>query len=362
MRLSKTLPEDIEEIIASGDLGAVARAVEGCQIGAYLRRSAYEPRLMHFPASQEITAFLLERGEDINSRDRYEQTPVHWRVMNRRVDQIPYLVSRGADINARDRDDRTPLFDAVRILEASDVERMISWGANARVVAKSRFHGKVTLTEHALGEEVFLDAPRALGVIRVLLAHRARTGKRERESLRSMDSLRCAFITHGHSGVPDSRFDEAVAALAQLCALFGVEQREAVPAPVLGERLVFDESASVGRQFDDLWDRLVPVSGQSASLQGEVIRIAGKVGYEVYDNGCVNWGSSFDMLLDQFLSIVTSRTGLSPDDVERARAAVDSLKAESMETQACDDLIRLAVRWARLNPVLIATDVPDVGR
>ena len=141
MRLSKTLPEDIEEIIASGDLGAVARAVEGCQIGAYLRRSAYEPRLMHFPASQEITAFLLERGEDINSRDRYEQTPVHWRVMNRRVDQIPYLVSRGADINARDRDDRTPLFDAVRILEASDVERMISWGANARVVAKSRFHG-----------------------------------------------------------------------------------------------------------------------------------------------------------------------------------------------------------------------------
>ena len=310
----------------------------------------------------ELAAALRERGEDIDSRDGYGHTPVHWRVMNRRIDQIPYLVSRGADINARDRDDRTPLFDAVRILEASDVERMISWGADARVVAKTRFHGKVRLTEHALGEEVFLDAPRALGVIRVLLAHGARTGKRERELLRSMDGLRCAFITHGHSGVPDSRFDEAVAALAQLCALFRVEQREAVPAPVLGERLVFDESATVGRQFDDLWDRLVPVSGQSASLQGEAIRIAGKVGYEVYDNGCVNWESSFDMLLDQFLSIVTSRTGLPPDGVERARAAVDSLKAQSMETQACDDLIRLAVRWARLNPVLIATDVPDVGR
>ena len=180
---------------------------------------------MHFPASQEITAFLLERGEDIDSRDGYGHTPVHSRVMSRRVDQIPYLVSRGADINARDREGLTPLFDAVEILEASDVERMISWGANARVVAKSRFHGKVTLTEHALGEEVLFDAPRALGVIRVLLAHRARTGRRERESLRSIDSLRCAFITHGHSGVPDSRFDEAVAALAQLCALFGVEQR-----------------------------------------------------------------------------------------------------------------------------------------
>ena len=113
MRLSKTLPEDIEGIIASGDLGAVARAVEGCEVGAYLPGRAYEPRLMHFPASQEITAFLLERGEDIDSRDGYGHTPVHSRVMSRRVDQIPYLVSRGADINARDRDDRTPLFDAV---------------------------------------------------------------------------------------------------------------------------------------------------------------------------------------------------------------------------------------------------------
>lgn len=362
MRLRKTLPEDIEEIIASGDLGAVARAVEGCEVGASLPGRAYEPRLMHFPASQEITAFLLERGEDINSRDGYGHTPVHSRVMSRRVDQIPYLVSRGADINARDREDCTPLFNAVRMLGADDVERMISWGADARAVAKSRFRGKTTLTEHTLGEEVLFDAPRALEVIRVLLAHGAPTGKRERESLRSMDSLRCAFISHGHSDIPDSRFDEAVAALAQLCALFGVEQRQAVPAPVLGERLEIDESAPVGRQYDDLWDRLVPVSGQSASLQGEVIRIAGKVAYEVYDNGCVNWGSSFNMLLDQFLSIVTSRTGLPPDDVERARAAVDSLKAESMETQACDDLIRLAVRWVRLNPVLIATDVPDVGR
>ena len=65
MPLSKTLPADIEQIIATGDIEAVARAVERCEVGPYLRGSAYESRLMHFPASEEITDLLLARGEDI---------------------------------------------------------------------------------------------------------------------------------------------------------------------------------------------------------------------------------------------------------------------------------------------------------
>ncbi|MBF0967024.1 MAG: ankyrin repeat domain-containing protein, partial [Actinomyces bouchesdurhonensis] len=113
MRLRKTLPADIEQIIASGDVEAVARAVARCEIGAYLRGSAYEPRLMHFPASEEITDFLLARGEDINSRDRYQRTPIHARVRSRCLDQIPLLIARGGDINARDTSDQTALFGVV---------------------------------------------------------------------------------------------------------------------------------------------------------------------------------------------------------------------------------------------------------
>lgn len=51
VRLRKTLPADIEQIIASGHVEAVALAVERCEVGAYLRGDAYESRLMHFPAS-----------------------------------------------------------------------------------------------------------------------------------------------------------------------------------------------------------------------------------------------------------------------------------------------------------------------
>lgn len=363
MSLRKTLPADIEQIIASGDVEAVARAVERCEIGAYMRGSAYEPRLMHFPASEEITDFLLARGEDINSRDRYQRTPIHARVRSRCLDHIPLLVARGGDINARDTSDQTALFGVVERFPVADVSRMIAWGADPLVVADSRVYGKATLMEYALRQESLFDAPRALPVMRLLLSLGAPVGERVPTALRAMDRMRCTFITHG---LPDhlsqSRVDEASAALSELCALFGVEQWEAQRAPGVGERLELDPSVPALRQHGELWDLLVPDSGQCQTLQGEVIRIAGRVGYEVYDNGGINWDRSFGKLLDQYLSVVRSGLPMPPDSVARAEAAVASLKGRSMSHQAVDDITELAVVWVRLNPVLVETDLPDVGR
>ena len=363
MRLRKTLPADIEQVIASGDVEAVARAVARCEIGAYLRGSAYEPRLMHFPASEEITDFLLARGEDINSRDRYQRTPIHARVRSRCLDQIPLLIARGGDINARDTSDQTALFGVVERFPVADVSQMISWGADPLVVADSRVYGKATLVENVVSWHNFLDAPRALAVIRLLLSVGAPVGERVPIALRAMDRMRCTFITHG---LPDhlsqSRVDEASAALSELCALFGVEQREVQRAPVVGERLELDPSVPALRQYGELWDLLVPDSGQCRTLQGEVIRIAGRVGHEVYDNGGINWDRSFGKLLDQYLSVVRSGLPMPPASVARAEAAVASLKACSMNTSDVDEITKLAVEWVRLNPVLVELNLPDVGR
>ena len=363
MRLRRTLPADIEQIITSGDVEAVAHAVERCEVGAYLRGSAYEPRLMHFPASEEITDFLLARGEDINSRDRYARTPIHARVRSRCLDQIPMLIARGGDINARDTSDQTALFGVVERFSVADVSRMITWGADPLVVADSRVYGKATLVESVVAWHNFLDTPRALAVIRLLLSIGAPVGERVPTALRSMDRMRCTFITHGLTDhLSQSRIDEASAALSELCALFGVEQREAQRAPVVGERLELDPSVPALRQYGELWDLLVPDSGQCRTLQGEVIRIAGRVGHEVYDNGGINWDRSFGKLLDQYLRVVSSGVSLSPDSITRAEAAVASLKARSMNTGDVDEITTLAVEWVRLNPVLVELDLPDVGR
>lgn len=362
MRLRKTLPADIKQIIASGDVEAVARAVERCEVGAYLRGSYGEPRLMHFPASEEITDFLLARGEDVNSRDRYGHTPIHARVSSRCLEQIPLLIARGGDINARDTSDKTALYGVVERFSVSDVEQMIVWGADPLVTADSRVYGKATPTEYALHRS-FLEAPRALAMIRLLLSYGAPAGEHVVACLREMDQLRCKFVANGlPERISQEEFDEASAALSELCALFGVEQREAKPAPKVGERLVFDAGATPMRVFSRLWDQLVPDSGQCQTLQGEVIRIAGRVGYEVYNNGGINWDRSFGALLDQYLSVVRSGLPMPPSSLARAEAAVASLKSRSMSHQAVDDITELAVVWVRLNPVLVETDLPDVGR
>ena len=137
-------------------------------------------------------------------------------------------------------------------------------------------------------------------MIRLLLSVGASVSERVPIALRSMDRTRCTFITHGlPETVSQTAFDEASAALSELCALFGVEQREAKPAPAVGERLAFNAGATPKQVFSRLWDQLVPDSGQCQTLQGEVIRIAGRVGYEVYDSGGINWDRSFGALLDQ---------------------------------------------------------------
>ena len=128
------------------------------------------------------------------------------------------------------------------------------------------------------------------------------------------------------------------------------------------ERLELDPSVPALRQYRQLRDLLVPDSGQCQTLQGEVIRNAGRVGYEVYDNGGINWDRSFGALLDQYLSVVSSGVSLPPDSLSRAEAAVVFLKARSMNTGDVDEITKLAVEWVRLNPVLLESDLPDVGR
>jgi hypothetical protein len=45
-----------------------------------------------------------------------------------------------------------------------------------------------------------------------------------------------------------------------------------------------------------LWKELVPPSGQADTLQGELIRIAGKLTDEAYRNGNMNWDADYERM------------------------------------------------------------------
>ena len=52
---------------------------------------------------------ILDRGANINARDRYGDTPLHLAIKNKYLDTANLLINRGADINARGALDDTPL-------------------------------------------------------------------------------------------------------------------------------------------------------------------------------------------------------------------------------------------------------------
>lgn len=106
--------------------------------------------------------------------------------------------------------------------------------------------------------------------------------------------------------------------------------------------------------FKSLWDLLVPPDGKAETVQGEVIRIAGRVQHEFLDNGCINWDDDFRKMLDAFLKYVQLGNGFSGNDLKSAEVLVQLLKDNGdkgfIDDQLTTVLCSCAVDWVKRNP------------
>ena len=59
-------------------------------------------------------------------------------------------------------------------------------------------------------------------------------------------------------------------------------------------------------QYNELWAYLVPESGKAQTVQGEMIRIIGKVSYEILDNGGLNWDADYRNMLKALSGYMSS--------------------------------------------------------
>ena len=110
-------------------------------------------------------------------------------------------------------------------------------------------------------------------------------------------------------------------------------------------------------EFQSFWDLLVPPKGKAETVQGEVIRIAGRIEYEFLDNGCINWDEDFKKMLDAFLRYVQLGNGFSGDDLSAAELLVHLLKDNGDKGFIDDNLTTVlcscAVAWVKQNPEAI---------
>ena len=107
-------------------------------------------------------------------------------------------------------------------------------------------------------------------------------------------------------------------------------------------------------EFQSFWDLLVPPEGKAETVQGEVIRIAGRIEYEFLDNGCINWDEDFKKMLDAFLRYVQLGNGFSGDDLSAAELLVHLLKDNGDKGFIDDNLTTVlcscAIEWVKQNP------------
>ena len=99
------------------------------------------------------------------------------------------------------------------------------------------------------------------------------------------------------------------------------------------------------KEHQRLWDTLVPASGAADTLQGELVRIVGKLIDQAYRNGNCNWDADHEAMW-RFVA-----TQITADDTfsEVEKAAIQNTVDEIIRDEACPDLSGDGSTYYRVN-------------
>lgn len=84
-------------------------------------------------------------------------------------------------------------------------------------------------------------------------------------------------------------------------------------------------------QYNELWAKLVPASGRAQTVQGEMIRIIGKVSYEILDNGGLNWDDDYRKMLKALSGFMSSFESSGNAPVDEATGIIKKISASTDE-------------------------------
>ncbi|MNI58064.1 hypothetical protein D3C73_1131590 [compost metagenome] len=149
-------------------------------------------------------------------------------------------------------------------------------------------------------------------------------------------------------------------ALLRLYELFDV--------PPVEKRKTHDSTSSIivttkgwKAQHNELWNLLIPSKGHAKTVQGEVIRITGKVSYEILNNGGINWDNQYRKMLNSLIHYFSLGTPLNPASFKETVTLAKELHNGNGSDEPAR-LCELAVHWVLSNPNPITLEQPDYKR
>jgi len=344
----KQLPKDFEALLEQRDLEDLKLLFDTYDVNA--RGGVFKQTALAFhQCPDELARWLVDRGADLAVGDNYGYTPLHSRARHWKG-RIEVLLELGADVNHGGKDGGTPLHAAAGSCNVVAAGLLLQHGAHVDALNREG----LTPLAYALQRCSNAQIERMAELAELLLA----AGARQAPEMKGLVARIGTNFEFHRSGFNPDAVEATSAALDKLYVLFD--------APPVPRRLLHDgKSPIVARgarweeQYQELWDLLVPSSGPAVTVQGEVIRIAGRICDELERNGAVNWDLGYRKMADAFAVHVASGRPLAEPLLAETRELVAQLKHKNGDPRR---LCKFAVNWVAQNPIPVSLPPPDYDR
>jgi hypothetical protein len=351
--LKKLLPKNfsdlLKEALVSNSLTAVQAVFETADInarGGYSKGTA----LMMWDCTPTLAKWLVGKGADINAVDHYGRTALHENVGYNQHSLPEALIELGIDIHKQDRYGATALHFAMDRKNLEAVTLLLSHQACIDALNEDQ----LTPLEYALKRISNIGLVGMVPVAKVLLEAGARSTPQSQEFVKKAAD---EFEFH-RAGFNKEYVVETSQAARDLCELFLVEpptvrQMHDGTSPIMATGKTWQE------QFESLWQAFVPSSGAAETIQGEVVRLAGKLSHQLVQECGEDWDKDFRAMLLAWLKHLSSNNALSDAELTEAKAIV-ALGRNADEQAAI--MPKLSLAWVKLNPIPIKLPKPSYCR
>ncbi|MFP7365205.1 ankyrin repeat domain-containing protein [Corynebacterium callunae] len=340
-KLKDKLPRNFDRIVESGDFDAFKEVFAERALDA---KNRHGDTALHMPeVPEEYKIWLLKQGLDVDVRNEAGDTPLHIHAQEKNLN-TDFLIDYGADVCAVNNEGESVAYGAV--LFPKKLKKLIDAGADP----SSRTND---------GHSPLMEVIRHAEVSRI--SEVSRTVKMLKGSDFTEDEIREAqerIIRLGEQfedireDYDQESVDKAAEDMVWLYDHFDIPEQLRANTPVRhdGVSKIKLPGKTWQERFIAGYDFLVPAVGKAKSLQGEAIRIAGRVSNEFHDNGGQNWDKDFKKMAKALLSITSQGTPLKSSQAEELSVAVKAVRKGDPTPEEIDVLPRLATAWVVLNP------------
>lgn len=348
-----TLPKDFNELLTDGNIDQLKAVYDKCELTAHDGRYSLSTALHFGGVPDELVIWLVEEGLDINTPDYYGATPLYRQATMGR-DTVKLLLELGADIEKTNTYGNTPLHMAAEFFHPKTVALLIEKGANV--------NPKNDRGQTPLGSVLTVCRGIYIAQTAEIASMLLDAGAKKTSAMKEkVENIGKDFEFH-REGIHPDYIEAADKGLAKLYELFDVKPVE--------KRLTHDgvspilvKEGSWEEQYEELWSFLIPSSGAAKTVQGEVIRIPGRVRDELDRNGGTNWDRDYRKMLQAMPHYLSLGTPLSDTELEEIKQVIAQIHSKENDDEASlDRLCQFALAWIKQNPNPIHLEEPSYNR